>query len=493
MRDRPGPDLAVKVAARAPVGDLGRGLAVTLLLLLAVALLGRVPLPGLRSEPLAGGPTSAPTPLGLLAVGLGPLFTAFCLVELLALAVPRWRSLRTSGYATRGRLWSLALWLGLAFAASQGHATASQVQGALPGQPPPAQVAGEDPGTRLYLAGAFVAGTLVLAGLARVIGRRGVGNGFSVLMVALLAPVLVRSAVTTSRHLAAGDLRPLPLALTALTALLVAGMVRGPRPPREAAAPLRLVGLACGLVPVTVASGLLLLPTSLANLGLDLSGINERVVPGSCGYRTVQAALVAGLCPVFCWLFNHPRLVADLWRRDASTAGDPRSALRRATLRGLGSLVLLVVIAGEASGGAAGALDLPSLAVLVAVAMDLAGEIRFRLANGRLVAVWPLHRLYAVDLVLRALQRGGTPAYPRGLCHRTLWHFFAPFVPVEILVPESHGERAETALRALLCPGGPTHRRLPSGPCAVAGEGAEGRPGPDDAPPRAAQHGGPQA
>ena len=58
--------------------------------------------------------------------------------------------------------------------------------------------------------------------------------------------------------------------------------------------------------------------------------------------------------------------------------------------------------------------------------------------------------------MLKALSAAGIPAFPRGRRHRTLWNFFAPFVPVEILVPIEHAPRAE----ALLVPfaGSTSHR-----------------------------------
>src|SRR5687767_7217413 len=82
-------------------------LAVTLLAPLAVIGGRYIPLPGIdssalggqvaRSEPLPVDRSGAPPPLCLLGVGLGPVLTAYLLVELAAWLVAPWRSLRHGG------------------------------------------------------------------------------------------------------------------------------------------------------------------------------------------------------------------------------------------------------------------------------------------------------------------------------------------------------------------------------------------------------------
>jgi hypothetical protein len=81
--------------------------------------------------------------------------------------------------------------------------------------------------------------------------------------------------------------------------------------------------------------------------------------------------------------------------------------------------------------------------------MDVADEVRFRGQNGALARVWPVHRLYLLPVMLKALETAGIPAFARARRNRTLWNFFAPWYPVDILVPVDRASRAEAILGAL--------------------------------------------
>jgi hypothetical protein len=59
-----------------------------------------------------------------------------------------------------------------------------------------------------------------------------------------------------------------------------------------------------------------------------------------------------------------------------------------------------------------------------------------------------------VDKALLALENAGIPAFPRAVHHRTLWHFFAPYIPVVIMVPKSKSEEAGAILRAKMLAAG---------------------------------------
>src|SRR5262245_46989704 len=103
-----------------------RRLAVTLLLApITVLALEHVPLPGVdvtafRLE-LAGG-WLAPSPnLSVLALGIAPLLSAFLVVELAALLVPRWSRLRHGGFEGRAKLARATLLVALVLACAQAY------------------------------------------------------------------------------------------------------------------------------------------------------------------------------------------------------------------------------------------------------------------------------------------------------------------------------------------------------------------------------------
>jgi hypothetical protein len=82
------------------------------------------------------------------------------------------------------------------------------------------------------------------------------------------------------------------------------------------------------------------------------------------------------------------------------------------------------------------------IAMLFAIAWDLRTEWRARGELGELVAVWPIQQVYAVDPALAALQAAGIDARARGLRFRQLLQFFAPYAPIEVLVPPHQAEEA---------------------------------------------------
>ncbi len=83
------------------------------------------------------------------------------------------------------------------------------------------------------------------------------------------------------------------------------------------------------------------------------------------------------------------------------------------------------------------------LVALVAVGMDLARELRAVVRSGRQRALRVVHRLEDADALSAALGTAGIDSALRGAHHRALYQFFAPFIPVGVLVAEADAERAE--------------------------------------------------
>ena len=94
-------------------GTRRRRLIVTLIAPLIVWMIALVPLPGVNPETVsavmrASSQHSLSSVIGgqmsVACLGLGPVFSAFLLVELAALVVPRWRALRRGDPDERRRL-----------------------------------------------------------------------------------------------------------------------------------------------------------------------------------------------------------------------------------------------------------------------------------------------------------------------------------------------------------------------------------------------------
>jgi hypothetical protein len=225
--------------------------------------------------------------------------------------------------------------------------------------------------------------------------------------------------------------------------------------------------LLSGLEPISIAIGLLSLPVVLSPW-LDLSLFARALPPGSLAQLAVQLALTGAAAFVLARLFFRPRLVAgELVRLLPEGETLDRAALeaharilgRRAAMRsalyacalGFGARLLERAGTGLFSDGGHAA-QLPAalaLGVLLpAVLLDLRGEHRFLGEHGPLASVWPLHRLYAVDAALARLRAAGIPAHARHVHARSLWQLFAPWLPVELLVPAAHAPRAAALLAA---------------------------------------------
>lgn len=381
----------------------------------------------------------------VVSLGLAPIVAGFFLVELAAWLVPRWRPLRSGGIEPRRRLRRAALILSLGLALVQGFFVSRSLL-ATGARIPMADAELVSPGLGSWFVPlamlSLTAGVCLMVGLARAIERHALGAGFSLLTAALAAVHLIESswiAVRRGGWPEAAVRSPLDLMLGAL---LVVGALAGltavlQRPVRALRGPsIRLPS--SGLAPLVIASSILMLPATLAPLfnWRLLAGI-AAMEPGTWTFSLVYAALALAFAVPLSNGFSRP---------DAGEEQDPE-ALRVAL--GVSVAVLLGLAAASQLGShfLGVAVDLSVLAALPAVALDLAAEWRLRSSHGELLAIRSCPRLPAASAAMERLADAGIPAVVRGLHHRSLWHFFAPHLEMELLVPTSLAEPAGAVLR----------------------------------------------
>src|SRR5262249_23294592 len=135
---------------------------------------------------------------------LNPVFSGFILVELAALAVPRWRPLRDEGMAGRRRLHRAAVWLSVALTLTQSF----MLSRALNARAPYGSSIADEPGAAFVLVAtlSFTCGTLLLLALASLIDAAGVGGGISLLVALPLGYSLVTSVGLLDAGVERGDL-----------------------------------------------------------------------------------------------------------------------------------------------------------------------------------------------------------------------------------------------------------------------------------------------
>jgi hypothetical protein len=179
--------------------------------------------------------------------------------------------------------------------------------------------------------------------------------------------------------------------------------------------------------------------------------VPEALRPGTTMNRVLEVAVVGVLCVLLTWLFNRPRLLTQTWNRgsapDAASRDRVRAAFARSLAMALAICWLLMGIEWTCA-DARFRVAVTSLAVMACGVMDVVDEIQFRLRHGTLVPAWPVHRLFLLPVMLKALEEAGIPAFARARRFRTLSNFIAPYVPVHILVPADQLAPAEMILRA---------------------------------------------
>lgn len=419
-------------------------LLLTLLLPLCAYAAQHVPLPQIDVDALRAPPFDAQdvdlSSFSIVALGLAPVTAAFFLVELAARLFPRLRPLRRGDLAGRQALRRAALWLTLPLALFQSYSVARWLlhSADVPGLGGVLRVAGPGfvPLTMLTL----TAGTLVLYWLGRVLDARALGAGFSVLIAGLGAVRLCQTGVAPAAQRALAGREPLAILLGGLLVLATAAAVtlvlvrpvaarRGP--------PLRLP--ASGLLPLSIAASLLMLPVTLAGLSAGPAPAwVTAIAPGTAAHSLLSAVLIVAGAVLCTWLFSTP---------DAEAARDP-AALRIALGSSIALLLGLFVLQQLTVRALGFALDVFALTALPAVALDLLAEWRLRRAHGELTRVWTCAHLPAASAALGQLHAAGVPAVVRSLHHRSLWHFVAPYLELDVLVPAAQADAAQAVLTA---------------------------------------------
>ncbi len=454
-------------------GEVWARLALTLVVAVGAVLLARVPLPGVDETLVSQGPGKFdPTVMGILAFGLNPIGSAAFYVEIVALLIPRWRAWRLGGYPERERLWVRIRILGLVLATIQAFFVLRWLRNFDRDAPVLHLISWSSHLPLLFAVqwATLVAGTFFLFWLTRVIDRWGLGNGFAVILAVFIAPDMVGFVSSIRHHHDAGDRILLPLLLTAVAVAAVTRLAGGRALRAPPAGPRgdELPALSSGAHPLNVSRSLLALPSQLAAMGLTLFAI----APTTRTSRAVEVVLIAVVCSLLAWLFNRPRLVAQAWQRGRAPSADQEPASDRVRSAFARSLAQSIVICwGLAAvswmcADAGLAISILGLVILSCVAMDIAGELRFRRQHGELVAVWPVHRLYTLQGLLYALEAVEIPSFPRCRHYRTLWNFLAPYAPVDIFVPAAQAEKAHAILapltKALADPAPPAADPLPA-------------------------------
>ena len=439
------------MATSAP-SSWSRALLITVACLAVATSLAFLPVVGLNQpELLDTDPLLPPLSLGML--GITPLLSGAVLVELFSLVLPSWRRRRIAGRAARAPIRRAALVLGLALASLQAYFTWKWAQSALLYSFSPWPSADDSSAFEFFLS--LIGATALLALLARTITAHGIGNGFSLLVLLdflLLLASRTHAAISSALE---RDLTVSPLMLTVGVVTIVwfvLAMLRRQTPRTAERPPVHIPAPSSSLEPISGAVVVLwavqygLDPTTLSFTGYPPPA------PGTSSYWTIYVPVAMVLTWAFTALLYRSRALCDVWHRyECHRAGQPvdRTRVELAVARARWSALLWTVplilgftLAESYLAGAVLGVSMVAFAVVIAIMRDIETTRRFVTTHGPVVSIDELHRPYLLPIVMEALQDAGIPAHPRGRDHRAMGQFFAPYVPIELLVPATDEQKA---------------------------------------------------
>jgi hypothetical protein len=393
-------------------------------------------------------------------VGLAPFLTAYGLVALASLLVPR---LRRARQESRGRVWlertSIVLGLVMALVQSFGIAKsleASDLVVASGWEPLAVQTA------------TLTGGACLMALAARWATRRGLVNGYVLWWTLPVVFALLRGDAFRSAAVRGGvhDVVLLAIALAVIVGATLVAVSGGD----SIAAAARLDGSAyrgekaraprawlpvpvSSIQPILVASSLLMFPAVLANLRIPgMRALQSVLTRGDAVFDAAYVGLLVVAMLAAAALLHRPAEMAAFVRRlgtvdDATARADARESVNRALLPTLAYL-LVVVIAMNAARGLAK--DVPAsvmLAIAAGGVLDLVRSCAAHVKARDLVCVAEERDAWAVAALRAALAAEGIDARPRGMAVLSLLQAFAPYAPVELYVREADAERASALLR----------------------------------------------
>jgi hypothetical protein len=394
-----------------------------------------------------------------LGVGIAPFITAYALVELLALLVPRWRRARREA---RGRLRleraSGALALLLSVVQAYGVAMSLESSDLV-------VVAGLLP--RIVHTASLVGGTCAAVLAARWVTRRGLVNGYVLLwampvVLDLLGGQAFRNAALQG---AARDALLLGVALLVPVVATVVAVAAGDavasvlpgeesayRGGTPAAPRVHYAVPVSSIQPITVAGSLLMMPAVLAAWVPGMRDLSTLLQRGDVAFEVTYAAVLLLAMVVAAGLLHRSNEVVAFVRRlgavsDEDARRDEGRAFRRAMIPTVAFLLVLVAASRAARGLSSGAPAMVALAIATAVAIDLGRSLAAHLRARDLVCVAEEHDAYAVAALRAALAAEGVDAKPRGMAVLSLLQAFAPYAPVGLYVRAGDAERATALLR----------------------------------------------
>lgn len=453
----------VRMPAGGGAGSWAVSLAVTVAVLGVLGVLQSIPLPWLDRETLRAfyggmvGP-GARARVGLLSLGINPVISGFVLVEIASVMFPKWRPLRktASGRAVLNRWAALATYFA---AAIQAWGLATWLEN-IPYNGFPVVLR---PGIwfQLVCISTILGATALVMAAAAAITRHGVGNGYAVLVLLDLwrdaaGPVFNVHGFYKAGLLHANGLNWIAMAVLGMVGCSVL-LLRWRNATPDKGPKVRVRFPTSGVVAVYAAAAL-----------FRAAGAVQTATRGGGSWTWaaqplfVRLGVIAVATVLFARVLVPPTAVAQAASRRADTPtlddavlAATRSAWNTATFATVAFMVVALYLLERIERIQALDLGLATvlvpLLVAVAVLADIVQEAAMRTANGGLVQVAAFQTVWEADSAASQLEHRNVPVLIRGVHFRSMYHFFAPYAPVDLMVPR-HAAAEATALLEDPCP-----------------------------------------
>jgi len=422
------------------------------LLLVGVYWLGHgITLPGMDIENLSRAlniSTKISKNLNIFTLGYAPFLSSFFIVEIFSLILPAGRRMRKEGRYGRVRLTRAAMGLSVAVCIFQSLLTASAMENldAVGGY-----VIVPNPGWsfRFLTCVTLTAGAFAVFFIAQIISRKGIANGFCVLIaVDILAPVVRQSEPVFSVFRMIGSIcRVEYLGLLGVTILTLFTCYR-----RAVSTTATLPGSECsinfdlpefpqGIVPLVWSVFLFNLTANIRSL---LDPGSSGPYPGFKLLLPATAILIIVFSVIGVFLFSSRKRIEYNLPSGIRLGDNLEPLLSKQTIKGAsvligGSTVLLIFewqLDWNLMPGYAG------MVFLIAITLDAIDQWRFTWKHGRGIELIELDNPHLACFLKNLLESKGIVTIVQAYRYRRLLFFFNPLTKMRLLIASEDRESA---------------------------------------------------
>jgi hypothetical protein len=203
------------------------------------------------------------------------------------------------------------------------------------------------------------------------------------------------------------------------------------------------------------AGAALSMPAALSTWLPGMMGVQRTLQSSQAGYYAVFLFVACDVALGLGFLFFRPRAVGALWARwvpgvdETGVVAAARALLPMSLAISVGvtvGLTFVVMLLGNMAGVVLGGMSVILVLTMSCALADIADEWNALRRMGRLISVWEVQRTAEVEPLIHRLKSAGIEAHARSFLVRATQQFFAPWIPVSILVPVAR----EAEARALL-------------------------------------------